>query len=56
MPAGTAVTYRSDRPSVVVVDGHGTLQAVAAGDVTVTTTATYQGGTVSTSFVMTVPP
>jgi beta-glucosidase len=54
LPAGARVGYRTDRPSVVAVDGHGTIRTVRAGVATVTATVEYRGVSTSTSFVVAV--
>jgi beta-glucosidase len=51
-PAGLTVSYSSNRPSVVAVDGNGTIRTVANGVATITATATYHGKSASTSFVV----
>jgi beta-glucosidase len=50
-PSGLSLTYSSNRPSVVSVDGS-TIKTLANGVATVTVNATYQGVTKSTSFVV----
>lgn len=50
-PAGTKVSYRSDRPSVVQVRG-GRLVATSRGVATVTATVRRNGGTATGSFVI----
>jgi beta-glucosidase len=50
-PAGMTFTYSSDRPDVVSVSG-GTIHTVANGAATITATATYNGRSASTSFVV----
>ncbi|HEY3088424.1 MAG TPA: glycoside hydrolase family 3 C-terminal domain-containing protein [Jatrophihabitantaceae bacterium] len=52
LPAGMTLGYSSNRPSVVAVDGDGTIRTVANGVATVTATATYHGKSASTSFVV----
>ena len=52
LPEGLTVTYRSDRPQVVRVDGGRTVRTVGSGVATVTATVHYRGGTASTSFVV----
>jgi beta-glucosidase len=54
VPAGLTVRFTSNRPSVVAVTGAGTLRTVAPGVATITATATYGGGSVSTAFVVAV--
>src|SRR6478609_4391652 len=50
-PAGTTFGFSSDRPSVVSVSGQ-TLHTVGNGAATITATATYNGKSASTSFVV----
>jgi beta-glucosidase len=52
LPRGARVRYRSNRPSVVSVDGGGTIRTVATGVSTVTATVEYRGVEKSTSFVV----
>ncbi|GAB3984660.1 hypothetical protein GCM10029978_094930 [Actinoallomurus acanthiterrae] len=52
LPEGLTVTYRSDRPQVVRVDGGRTIRTVGSGVATVTAIVHYRGGTASTSFVV----
>ncbi|WP_433182451.1 glycoside hydrolase family 3 C-terminal domain-containing protein [Actinoallomurus sp. CA-150999] len=54
LPAGTWVSYRSDRPQVVRIDG-GRVRAVGSGVATVTATVHSGGGSASTTFVVRVP-
>jgi beta-glucosidase len=56
LPAGLAVTYTSDRPGVVSIAPDQTIHTVGAGVATVTAKATYNGVSVSTSFVVDVAP
>ncbi|RZS80038.1 beta-glucosidase [Motilibacter rhizosphaerae] len=51
LPAGTTVTYSSNRPSVVGVQD-GTLKALGTGIATVTATLKYHGASVSTTFTV----
>ena len=51
-PSGMTVSYSSNRPGVVSVDGPGTLRTVADGVATITANVTYGGVTKSTSFVV----
>ena len=50
-PEGMTFTYSSNRPDVVAVDGD-VITTVAPGVATITATATYNGVTVSTDFVV----
>ena len=50
-PAGMTVTYKSDRPDVVSVDA-GKIHTVSNGAATITATATYNGKSASTNFVV----
>jgi beta-glucosidase len=52
LPKGLAVTYRSDRPQVVHVDGNGTIRTAGPGVATVTATVHYNGRSASTTFVV----
>ncbi|RKQ92165.1 beta-glucosidase-like glycosyl hydrolase [Solirubrobacter pauli] len=51
LPAGMTITYASNRPDVVRVDG-GHLRTVADGVATITATAHYRGGERSRDFVV----
>jgi beta-glucosidase len=53
LPSGMTVRYESNRPAVVAVDGAGLL-ARHSGVATITATVTYEGATVSRSFVISV--
>ena len=50
-PAGTTVTYASNRPEVVKVDGDD-ITTVAPGVATITATLTYNGESATTKFVV----
>jgi beta-glucosidase len=50
-PAGMTFSYSSDRPGVVAVNGQ-TIHTVGNGAATITATATYNGKSASTSFVV----
>jgi beta-glucosidase len=52
LPPGTQLRFSTDRPSVVAVDHSGVIRTVANGAATITATATYHGGSASTSFVV----
>lgn len=52
LPEGLTVTYRSDRPQVVRVDGNGIIRTAGAGVATVTATVRYNGRSASTTFVV----
>ena len=52
LPAGMAVRYRSDRPSVVSVDRNGVIHTTGSGVATVTATVEYHGATATGSFVV----
>jgi beta-glucosidase len=54
LPSGMTVSYRSQRPSVVVVEADNTLRTVGAGVTTVTATVEVGGVSVSTAFVIVV--
>ena len=51
LPKGLTVTYRSNRPQVVRVEGH-TIRTAGAGVATVTATVRYNGRSASTTFVV----
>ena len=51
-PAGTTVTFRSNRPQVVSVAGSGRITTRTAGVATVTATVALKGHSVSTDFVV----
>jgi beta-glucosidase len=51
-PSGMQVSYRSDHPDVASVGSDGTITTGANGVATITATATYQGETKTTSFVL----
>ena len=51
-PDGMTFTYKSNRPGVVSVDDNGVIRTVGPGVATITATATYNGETVSTDFVV----
>jgi beta-glucosidase len=53
LPADAVVTYQSNRPVVVTVDG-GTIRTLGRGVATVTARVAYRGATVTTEFVVTV--
>jgi beta-glucosidase len=53
LPPGAVLTYQSNRPSVVAVDG-GAVRTVGRGVATVTASLTLGGATVVTEFVVTV--
>jgi beta-glucosidase len=53
LPAGLTVTYASNRPDVVAVDG-GTIRAVAKGVATVTVGVSQGATTISTTFALAV--
>jgi beta-glucosidase len=53
LPPGMSVRYTSNRPSVVAAGPDG-LEARHAGVATVTATVTYEGGSATGSFVMSV--
>jgi beta-glucosidase len=53
LPPGAVVTYQSNRPVVVTVDG-GTVRTAGRGVATVTATVAYRGATVTAEFVVTV--
>jgi beta-glucosidase len=52
LPTGLTVTYRSNRPQVVRVEGNRTIRTVGAGVATVTATVHYNGRSASTTFVI----
>ncbi|MEV0402816.1 hypothetical protein [Actinoallomurus sp. NPDC050550] len=54
LPAGTWVSYRSDRPQVVRIEG-GRVRTAGSGVATVTATVHAGGGAASTTFVVRVP-
>jgi len=51
-PAGMTFAYSSNRPEVVAVDPDGTIRVVGSGAATVTVTATFEGVSKSTQFVV----
>ena len=52
LPAGTSVSYRSDRPSVAAAGPDGGIRTIRSGVATITATVTYNGASRSTSFVV----
>jgi len=52
LPKGLTVSYRSNRPQVVRVEGNRTIRTVGAGVATVTATVRYNGRSASTTFVV----
>ncbi|WP_437291801.1 glycoside hydrolase family 3 C-terminal domain-containing protein [Sorangium sp. So ce406] len=52
LPEGMRVSFESNRPRVVSVDGAGTLRAVAPGVATVTASVEYRGVTAKVDFVI----
>lgn len=56
LPEGASVTYTSNRPSVVSVDGSGTIKTVGEGVATVTATVRYLGETQKGDFIVYVLP
>jgi beta-glucosidase len=52
LPKGLTVTYRSNRPQVVRVEGNRTIRTVGTGAATVTATVHYNGRSASTTFVV----
>jgi beta-glucosidase len=51
-PVGTKFKFSSNRPSVVKVDPKGVIKTVSNGAATITATATYNGKSASTDFVV----
>ncbi|WP_437995746.1 glycoside hydrolase family 3 C-terminal domain-containing protein [Sorangium sp. So ce185] len=52
LPAGTRVSFRSNRPRVVSVDRRGTIRTEAPGVATVTASVEYRGATATVDFVI----
>lgn len=55
LPAGTSISYRSNRPGVVAVGRGGILRAAGSGVATITVTVRYREVTVKKSFPVGVP-